>query len=678
MRRLWRSAAWLLLGAGVARGQVMADGWTQRRALTFKPVATDAPGEAIAVAEFYANGAQKADASDLRITSGDRMLVPMRMLESSPENDFIRVAFALNRGDGPYYAWWGNAKPEQAAPPLEIQRGLLAEVYRFPGGSIENESRLTAAAARLKAPAGAVFVPTIFLGFNPLGADFPALTRFTGQFKLDKPGAYDVAMAVQNAGLVSIDGKSILFQRGMLRDARNAKKVDLTQGWHKLEVIQVDNRNAPGLISLAWRPAGNGAFTTLPANLFAPVSVAEPGPLETVKQSFTADFSIDAAAEAFVPPDDYMPRYNFAARIPETFRPAPALLWNFGDGQSSTLARVHHYFLSPGNYTVTLTLRQGGNTFTTAQRISVRDRIYGRFPTPPEDPLKTVAPVLGTYNLNKLTAEQRLRGLLFFKRHNDIDNIMRWGRSWLEAKSPQSDETLWNETFDLARLYESRDMPKEAAEAFRLCSEKPGSAAVRTDAMRWQTMVLCDQLDDGGRAFQIAEAWSKGAAPKTDAVRRAARAAMVYAAIARGDGKLATALANEGSDAESGKRAPIDQGVLARNIESAIAAQEFDQAARLIADWERDFLPAAIDGFTRLLRVKLLAAEGHSMAAARVAMQHAKALPNSFYAAELLYRASAAYQRAHQPEEAKGALQLLKEKYPESPYARQEAPGAAE
>ena len=127
--------------------------------------------------------------------------------------------------------------------------------------------------------------------------------------------------------------------------------------------------------------------------------------------------------------------------------------------------------------------------------------------------------------------------------------------------------------------------------------------------MWWQVVAMCDLLDDGGQAYKVAEAWKNGPVPKTDASRHMARVAMVHAAVARGDGKLAAQMARDAGNAatvnKNVQRQPIDQGVLARNIESAIGQKEYDQAVNLIMDWENDYPESIVDGFTRLLRVKL-------------------------------------------------------------------------
>ena len=129
-------------------------------------------------------------------------------------------------------------------------------------------------------------------------------------------------------------------------------------------------------------------------------------------------------------------------------------------------------------------------------------------------------------------------------------------------------------------------------------------------------------------------------------------------------------LARGAGGAAKFNEAQIRQGVLARNVENAIRTKEFDAALKLLDAWELEYPAAMWEGFTRTLRVKLAVAEGRPAIAARMALAHAKANPGGFYAAELVYRAAENFKAAGEGEKAKGAMELLTSKYPESPYAR--------
>ena len=657
-----------------ARAEPLGDGWLYRRPLTFKTAASDAPGDNLAWTEFYTNGAALPDGSDIRVTTADRMVVPSRLMQVSGQNDFVRLAFAT-KAEGPFYVWWGNPKPDKPAPELEINRGILAEIYKFPGGPIENETQVRKAFERAGKPLGAVFLPEPCLGYNPLGEEWTAMVKYHGQFKIDKPGSYEIAFGAGDRGYLAIDGQTVMYARGIPRDARNTKTLDLKTGWHTFEAAQINVGGGETGITCSWRVPAAKQFTRIPGAIFASVAVAEEGALENIKQTVAVDFSIDPAAEAFCPPDYYFQRYVFDIRLPANAK--PSMTWDFSDGQTvKDLRKVHHMFLSPGNYTVTLTLKEPGGTFTGVRRLTIKDRMYARFPQPPEDTFKAVLAVLEKYVPSKMPAEDRLRGMLFFKKNNEQDSILSWGQAWCEAKEAQNESVVTSEVFDLARLAEFRKQFKEAAEFYHLVSEKPIGMDARAAAMRQYVIELCNYLDSGDNALKIAEDWRKNTFTQTPTVQHIVLGAMAYAAIARGDGTYAAKLCD---DAGTRRLLPyneqqIRQGVLTRNIENYIRTKDFDTAEKLVDQWEGDYPDTMLDGFSRLLRVNLLVSEDRPAAASAIALQHARALPNSFYAAELLFRAAEAFKIAGKPDDAKAAMDLLKQKYPESPYARDAKP----
>ena len=152
-------AAW---GVVSARAETLGEGWPWRRAVLFKQVHSEAPGDDVAWVEFLANGSQKPDGSDIRVTTADRFVMPHKIMQVSADHDLVRVAF-VTRGDGPYYVWWGNPKAEKAAKELEIRRGIEVQVSR-------NTMAGAAALNAVQGPVLATFLmPEVDLGYNPFG-----------------------------------------------------------------------------------------------------------------------------------------------------------------------------------------------------------------------------------------------------------------------------------------------------------------------------------------------------------------------------------------------------------------------------------------------------------------------------------------------------------------------------
>lgn len=659
--------------SAVARGDMLPEGWQYRRPLAFKQIVSDAPGENVAWAEFYTNGQHKPDGSDLRVTTNDRQIVPHKVMQVSGENDLVRIAFQTH-GDGPYYVWWGNAKAAKPEKELEVRRGIFVEVYQYPGGVAENAERLAKVFERAKAPVGEVFVNEIFLGHNPLGEEWNLLLRYGGQFKIDKDVTASLAFTVNDTGWLKIDGKMVAqeYRRGIQGDVRNPKVLDLKPGWHSIEVTQANQNGGPTAVVVAWKRPGDKGYGPVSGALFAQAAAATAGPLEKIGTTYAADFSVDPAAEAFSPPDAYLQRYTFEAVFPSTYK--PTLTWDFGDGQTAPggLRKINHYYMMPGIYAVTLKVEQGPNSFAVTQRISIKDRMYARFPYPPDDAIRTVTSVFKDYNLAKLSGEQAFHGMMILKKHGENDSYVAWGRTWAGLKDGPPDRVVFDEVFDLARLLQLRKQYKESAEVYLAAAGKPIGMEMRLNLLRYFAMTSCDYLDDAAGAMKELNGWDKKINEANRVQMHALLTAKIYAAVALGDEKMVKAAMVEAGTRRNlpYNEQEIRQGVLARNIESYVRTKDFDTALKLIDQWELEYPEAIWDGFTRTLRVRLYAAEGRPMVAARVALELAKANTQGFYAAELLYRASQNFKAAGEETQAKAALDLLKSKYPESPYAR--------
>ncbi len=336
--------------------------------------------------------------------------------------------------------------------------------------------------------------------------------------------------------------------------------------------------------------------------------------------------------------------------------------------------------MSPATYAVTLKLDGTGDPQTTTLRLPVHDRMYERFPRPAEDSPQTMRAVFQDYKPEKLPPEQAFRGMMFFESVDDPASQINWGSAWLAGKDsiPPADGVVFDETFALSRLLIAQKKYQEAADAFKLAAAKNVGMEVRTNLMRNEVITLCDQVDDAATAVKEATDWQKKIPAGNRQFTQAQQAALAYALIAKGDGKAAktaidAAVAASPAGTLTGdayNRQQIRQGVLTRNVEEYIRTKDYPTAATLLNEWELEFPGAIWEGFTRTLRVKLFAAQGDPAAAARTAIALARANPDGFYAAELLFRAAENFKTAGQTPQAQAAMDLLKTKYPESPYAR--------
>lgn len=687
----------------VARGETLGDGWQWRRSIAFKQVVAEAPGENVAWAEFYANGAQMTDGADFRVTTADRYVLPSKVLQVSRDSDLVRIAFET-RIDGPFYVWWGNPKAEKPAKDLEIKRGFMLEVSRYTGPGGGGPAAVTAVDAPPGLAMASYFLPEVNLGFNPYGDERQIMLRYSGMFKIDRGITAEMAFTVNDMGTLWIDGKQVdrQIKVGLRGQVRQSVPVVLSMGWHTLEIHQVNQAAGNLAMALAWQRPGEKAFSEFPISIFAPVARGVAGPLEKVGTGAAADVSVEPTAEGFLPPSFYGQRYTFDATFPTSARGGGgAVQWDFGDGQTvSGVKRATHMFLGPGVYPVTAKMAgTGGAESSITVRVAVKDRLYEKFPRPTEDPPTAVRTMLHEMKPDKLPTDQAFRGMSLFESVGDEEGQIDWGNAWLAGGGGKggtvADGVIFDETFALARLELERKQFKPAAESFRLAAAKAGSMEMRCNLMRLEVMTLCDYVDDAAGAVKESQDWLKKINTGSKVQVQTTRAALAYALIARGgegDGKAAKAAVDaavaaggslsmpvaRGGGAGTGNAAAdmynqkeIQQGVMTRNVENYIRTSDLDTAASLLNQWELQFPDAIWEGFTRTLRVKLAAAEGRNLVAARMALEHARANPDGFYAAELLYRAAENFKLAGEQQQAKTVMDLLASKYPESPYARQ-------
>jgi hypothetical protein len=655
----------------------LSSDWPDRLPVIVKAAATDAPGPRLSVVAFYANGAQRPDAADVRVINADDNIVPSTVLLSSPKNDRLIVAFE-SATDGTYRLCWGNPKADQPGPAATITRGVLMDVAHYRGGDIGNPDGLHRALDEIaKSPdghEGAMFVPAPFMGYNPFGPAPGTAYFYHGYFKITDADDYEMALSCDDVGTLAIDGKTILntFTYGMSGEARPnlLAKIPLAAGWHELKAAYI-NTAGEGGIAVDYRRINDPRYRELAPAAFAPLDTAAIGDLTILQQPLVPDFQLVPDAETFVPPESYVQRWTVVATYPSNIN--PRISWQFSDGQQAgDLRRVSHLFLSPGNVSITLHYQLGGRDFSTTKRLTIQDRMYERMPHPPEESTAIATTLLQTMDPNRMSGANRFRGYLLASSANKTDALLVWGKAWLESHDPDDPNTAWPEVQAISRSALAAGDAASAADAYRLFADKPLPIEVRADAVRAAVIGMCDWTGDAAGALAYVRHFSESTAAQSRQVQHTLDAATAYAALAAGDAGLAQRKAEAAGPKRriSEQQMPIREGVLARNIETYIHTRDFETAEKFLDRWEDDFPTSITEGFTRLLKVKLYAAEHQPVIGARVAITFVKAEPGSFYAAELLDRAAGLLRDAGKKPEAEATMKWLTEKYPESPYAR--------
>ena len=665
----------LLSLTALCRGGELGPGWRYRRPLRVNLLPTSAPGGNLAWAQFYTNSARLPDGRDLRVTTAGGMILPMRLLRVSSQDDLVRLAFA-EPAAGEYFVWWGNAHPGAAPPPLKIERGVFLRVYPLANGPRRNWRQMLRLFHGAR-PSTSMFVPEMFMGYDPTGWNRRDMMLYQVQLHITSAGNYTFAFDVAEAGCMNLNGKNLLTKTqpgGMMGRVRFKRTVYLRPGWYPMTVAELHLWWLAGL-SVDWKPPGAARYAPIPAAAFAPANQAVAGRLEKVGGGYTADFSIKPQAQLFVPPDNYLQRYTFAVRVPATF--APRVEWTFSDGQTARGLRVEHEFMAPGIYTVGVTIHQAGNTFTAHRRILIRTEMFAKFPYPPVDPSGVVADIIDHYNLKTLSGAELYRGIMFFQHYRNLRGLTAWGLAWALSPDAQNSKAVLHTAALLERRTLQHGNFQQAGNIFLLSARKHTDVLTQCRLLAHYAIAACNYTGTAPVVLRTLQGWTRNHTPLTPAAAHVINTAMAYAAVAAGDGALASRYVQKAGDAApmAYSAQEIRQGVLARNVESYISSHHYRTAEDLLDQWEMQFPRAIIKGYTRLLRVRLMMARHLFIYAAQIAVQYVNSEPKSFYAAELLYRASMAYQSAGKINRAQLLRARLKQDYPESPYAYKKAVG---
>jgi hypothetical protein len=116
-------------------------------------------------------------------------------------------------------------------------------------------------------------------------------------------------------------------------------------------------------------------------------------------------------------------------------------------------------------------------------------------------------------------------------------------------------------------------------------------------------------------------------------------------------------------------RQPALSGAAARSVEFFITENDPQSGEDAWNSWQAKYPAEFVQGYSVLLRVKLMELRHEPMAAANVAEAFATAVPQSSYAPQLLDRA-AKLLATIDPAKSKGLRERLKEKYPEDPLSQ--------
>jgi PKD repeat protein len=649
--------AFLLSIASQARA---ASGWFDasfRRPVEVIWDAEHAGGGEICYIEFYTAGHLAPDGADVRVATDDGRQTAAKVLMVGP-GDRVSAIFSLVKGARKYFVYFGAASPSPNKPAfadVKIEAGLLLGMHEWKGTPVDTFEQIEDSWAKAGPLIGRSMIDSPFYGINPFGPQNRTISKITGTLFAPLDGDYTFAAFAENRGALYIDGKKTLYVKPGRADVSQQTKINLKRGRHEFLFYNV-NMGSEGRFTVAWLRPDTKAFEVIPRGSFGIYSRGIPGPMDEVRKPLVADFAIQYGGECFYA-DAYSHRFVFAAREPKLAAKA-SYQWDFGDGQTSTAQDADHVYLADGIYPVTLTIRVGATSDSQTNKVSV-SRDWQHIEKPAGDEPSVQSKVVGQYNVAKMPEDWLPRATWLHERAGQTAWMLQAAdRLAASPKHANADQAF-------AALQGASDAAiakGDSAGSLKLWElSPPGSDLERRAAGAFAKLLLW-QAPDFAKAVKILTPYGVG--PNAPLARIYADALVLNQHATEGRKILESFPVNEQPGRQVAK-----SGALARTIEYYIEQKDWETGEQRWDQWQDQFPADFLEGYSVVLKVKLMEIRGVPQAAAKVAEAFATAVPTSSYSPQLLFRAGKLLEKTD-PTHSAELVKLLKTRYPEDPLAQ--------
>jgi PKD repeat protein len=333
--------------------------------------------------------------------------------------------------------------------------------------------------------------------------------------------------------------------------------------------------------------------------------------------------------------------------------------WDFGDGQTAQGISVDHVFMTDGVYPVRLAYRFGssnsGGDAQTNRIMVARDYSHPDAPQTNDPPVQSK--IVATYDVSQMPLNWLpWATVLHFKAGNT--NAMLATAARLASEPHHGDSNLAYTTLTEV-TQENGASPDEIA---NIWSKVPRQSDLQPRAVKLLSNVQLWETADFAAAKVTLEPFISGSDPGI--ARRYAQALLLL-----GNANEAKKIFDKQTEPDTTGRAAAMSGAMARTVEFFITEGNVDAGEEAWERWQSRFPADFLEGYSVLLRVKLINIAGHPIAAAKVAEAFAMAMPHSSYSPSLLDKASKFIAKLD-PARSAALRATLKERYPEDPLSQ--------
>jgi PKD repeat protein len=676
----------------------------------------------VAEVQFFHHGEISADGKNVLAFTRDQKPMPTRVLQLGP-GDYCRLAFQTIEGQKSYELFYGGEPPPDAIPPWTSQDGLLLETRQYKDCNLNSVQSVREAFQSAK-PIGAGYVPNVQHSHNPFSLKAePFLSRYSGMLRIPSQGTYGFLTSSQDASFLLVDDKVVVEapgRHGPLRRATRGtrKDIQLAAGPHKFEYYHAATGPQATMVA-AWEVSPKDPKpqpSAIPSEHFRTQMVGQVQAgrvtMRTVKT--VPDFLVNIMGEVPLPDNDLpLLGVQFLDLSPRGAAMQGKIEWHFGDGQTSEEAKPFHVYLRPDLYSVTCSVKRGGRTVETTNRIYIgRPKI---FKAAEAHKLEQYLPVLETYNPATLDSASLLQFVLTYEfmveraLSPEAPEKKDEGSSAGTEAEPDPEAAKQEQE---ARKARARQYIEAAVEAGKVAFLGHSAAEGDQELVELARSVAPMARDDVGDSLLAARIWHGAAGRIADTnlkaeceaasadiavnelVNQKAAKTLLDAAsshLQREDGPVASRLQRVWGDyyamtgdGEKARQAYLKaeailtvgkthieriawQGAHARSTEQFIKTGELDRAARQIHAWENEFPAEKIGGYLTLMHARYWAGREMYDQAVAMAEQLTTVNPGSPYADRILLLAAECEVKRDRLDRALATLHSILTDYPGSP-----------
>jgi tetratricopeptide (TPR) repeat protein len=627
---------------------------------------------AIAVAEFLTHGELNPGGENLAVLDGRGHPVPWKVLQAGP-GDFCRLAFQTDPKQHLYKICYGGTAGRQQAPEWTARAGLLLETRHFTPCDFNSPDAVSRAFAEAE-PYGGAFVPAVAHRVNPFWPEpEPFLSAYRGTLQVARGGRYAFFTSSQDCSFLRIDGKLVVAApgwHGPVADARFRGEVELTPGPHAFEYLHAASGPDACMVA-AWQAPGATKPEAIPPEAFGWNDIARV-PAPSVRRP--REFACEIAGEVpLADSNEPLVRVQFRQISSRGAIARTRVHWDFGDGQTSTLAEPVHVYLRPGILAVAMRTPGEADAQAVVNRVAIhRPLVFadeGRSP----DQLGSYLPLLEKYDPAKLDPAGVLQLVRAFVQAGQPARAAKAGQAGLIGREPTDSDAAPAAARLVGGLLRDAEDDPEAAFAFWQAALK----TLRPEAWKAECeleaadLALGTLLKPGPAKVLLDSAavlLARGGEPVL--VSRLERIRGDWSAR-RGDRAAAQAAYARAAAAPGSKRTAVEQdawrGALSRSTEEFLRTGAMERAQDELRRWQDEFPGDRAEGYLNLLQARYWAARARWPQAIAVAGDLLAVNPDSPYADRLAFLAAGCEEKLIRPDRARAAYQSLIADYPGSP-----------